>query len=127
MCSDIFVKVAGCQAEYAQATLDNFFRAKICGREYPGIIHRPQATVVGVLYFDLSDKALERLDAFEGEMYLRENVDVKAEHHGLVTAMTYVVKPQYRAILTEEAWSYQEFLAVGKAKFVETYFGFGEL
>lgn len=127
MCSDIFVKVTGCQPEFTQATLNNFFRSKIRDREYPGIIRRPETSVPGVLYFNVSSEALQRLDAFEGEMYLREDVQVFAEQRGLIAAMTYVITPQYRDILTDTAWSYNEFLAVGKAKFEETYFGFDEL
>jgi gamma-glutamylcyclotransferase (GGCT)/AIG2-like uncharacterized protein YtfP len=126
MCSDIFSKVAGCQAEFTEATLYNFFRSKIRSREYPGIIPRPETSVPGILYFNLSSQALERLDAFEGELYLRENVQVMTEHRVFVSAMTYVIKPQHRDILTDKAWSYNEFLAVGKAKFEETYFGFDE-
>jgi gamma-glutamylcyclotransferase (GGCT)/AIG2-like uncharacterized protein YtfP len=127
MCRDIFCKVAGCQAEFTQATLNNFFRSKIRSREYPGIVPRPETSVPGVLYYNLSNQALQRLDVFEGELYLREDVQVMTKNRGLVSAMTYVINPQHRDILTDKAWSYKEFLAVGKAKFEETYFGFDEL
>jgi hypothetical protein len=38
MCDDIMNKVAGCHADRHQATLKDYFRAKIRGEEYPGIV-----------------------------------------------------------------------------------------
>ncbi len=127
MCSDIFSRVAGCQPDFTQASLHNFFRSKIQSREYPGIVPQPESSVPGVIYFDLRSTALERLDAFEGELYKRQEVQVSGEHHELITAMTYVIKPRYRDLLTDEPWSFKNFLAVGKANFEETYFGFDTL
>ena len=40
--------------------------------------------------------------------------------------MTYVIQPQYRELLTDEEWSFTDFLNDGKRKFEETYFGFQE-
>ncbi|WP_255580638.1 gamma-glutamylcyclotransferase family protein [Desulfopila sp. IMCC35006] len=127
MCSDIMYRVAGCKTGFTQASLYNFFRSKIAGREYPGIIPQQGAMVPGVLYFDISAEALERLDIFEGEMYQRQEVEVINDTHDSVTAMTYIIKPQYRGLLTDKEWSFSEFLAVGKEKFEESYFGFQEI
>ena len=126
MCSDIMAKVASCKTECTQATLHNFFRSKIRNEEYPGIITQQHATVPGVLYFRLSAEAIHRLDLFEGEMYHRQEVAVITENNHPVTAMTYVIKPEYRHLLTDKEWSLTEFLAVGKVKFEKSYFGFQE-
>lgn len=126
MCGDIMFRVAGGKTDSTQATLNNFFRSKMRNEEYPGIIAKPEATVPGVLYFNLPAEAIERLDVFEGEMYQRQQVEVIAEDHGPVTAMTYVIKPEYRHVLTGREWSFSEFLAVGKIKFEKSYFGFQE-
>ena len=127
MCSDIMSRVAGCKTDCTQASLNNFFRSKIQSREYPGIIPQQGARVPGVLYFDISAEALERLDVFEGEMYQRQEVEVINDKNDSVTAMTYIIKPQYRDILTDKEWSFSEFLTVGKEKFEESYFGFQEI
>jgi gamma-glutamylcyclotransferase (GGCT)/AIG2-like uncharacterized protein YtfP len=124
MCSDIMFKVTGCQLEYSTACLSNFFRSKMHGREYPGIVEQPKAQVSGVLYRNLSPEALQRLDAFEGEMYQRQEVEVMTKKHDIAMAMTYVIKPRYRDQLTDEEWDFPSFLAFGKKKFEETYFGF---
>jgi gamma-glutamylcyclotransferase (GGCT)/AIG2-like uncharacterized protein YtfP len=127
MCSDIMFKVAGCRVDFSQASLNNFFRSKIRDKEYPGIVPQTGALVPGILYFDLSPEAIKRLDIFEGELYRRQEVEVITENHGSATAMTYVVKPQYRDLLTDEEWSFSYFLAFGKKKFEETYLGFQDL
>lgn len=127
MCSDIMFKVAHCRVDVTQATLSNFFRSKIRDKEYPGIVPQPGAMVPGVLYFDLSTEAIRRLDVFEGELYRREDVEVITGNHGSATAMTYVIKPQYRDLLTDKEWSFTYFLAVGKEKFEASYLGFQEL
>jgi hypothetical protein len=58
MCSDIMFKVAGCQLEFNQAVLNNFFRSKMHGREYPGIVQQPKAQVSGVFYYNFFFEAL---------------------------------------------------------------------
>ena len=124
MCRDIMFKVADCRVDSDQAILHNFFRSKIQNEEYPGIAPRPGAVVSGVLYLGLVPEAIHRLDIFEGELYERQEVEVMSENHGSARAMTYVIKPSYRDLLTGENWSYGYFLAVGKEKFKATYLGF---
>lgn len=124
MCSDIMFKVAGHQLEFTSANLSNFFRSKIRNRDYPGIIAQPGALVPGVLYFCLSKEAIRRLDVFEGEMYQRQDVEVITEKDDSASAMTYVIKPQYKELLDNKEWSFTDFLTVGKEKFEETYLGF---
>ncbi len=124
MCSDIMFKVAGCRADFTQGTLINFFRSRIIKQEYPGIVPQPGARVHGVLYLNLSAEAIERLDTFEGDLYKREEIEVITQTHSSVTAMTYVIKPQYIELLTNEEWSFSDFLSFGKKKFEDSYLGF---
>ncbi|MGB3211458.1 MAG: gamma-glutamylcyclotransferase family protein [Desulforhopalus sp.] len=127
MCNDIMSTVAACQNSTCQATLNDFFRSKIREEEYPGIVPQPGSVVDGVLYLDLCDDAIKRLDVFEGELYQRQEVTVITEEGSTVAAMTYVIKPRYRELLTDQQWSFTEFLAVGKKRFEKSYFGFGDL
>lgn len=124
MCSDIMAKVAGCQNDCTQASLHNFFRAKMRNEEYPGIMPQPDTKVLGVLYVNLTAVALHRLDLFEGEMYQRQEVEVVTETNRLTPAMTYVIKPQYRHLLSDKEWDFSEFLSAGKEKFEKSYIGF---
>lgn len=127
MCSDIMFSVADTRLEYTEAVLKDFFRSKIRNEEYPGIIPQPGALVTGVLYFNLPLPAICRLDLFEGEFYARQKVLVATKKSHSTEAMTYIVKPQYRDILTNQEWSYEHFLTSGKKKFLHAYFGFDDI
>lgn len=127
MCSDIMFKVTGYQAASTQATLSNYYRSRIRHREYPGIVQQQGEQVPGVIYCGLNRQAIDRLDTFEGNMYQRQEVRVTTDILGVVAAMTYVIKPEYRNLLTGKEWSFSRFLAVEKDKFIENYFGFQEL
>ncbi len=124
MCSDIMAKVAACHTDYTQATLRNFLRSKMHNEEYPGLVAQQDSTVSGVLYFGLAAEAIHRLDLFEGEMYRRQEVEVVTENNRRIAAMTYVIKPQYRHLLTNKEWEFSEFLSAGKEKFERSYVGF---
>lgn len=126
MCADIMERVAGCRVPCRQALLQGFFRSGISGEDYPGIFARPGASVAGVLYLDLPEEAVRRLDIFEGELYERQEVEVIAGGSRSL-AMTYVVKDCYRHRLTGGEWSYDLFLRTGKARFEKDYLGFGKI
>ena len=127
MCDDIMFAVVNCQLERSNAVLKDYYRSKVHNEEYPGIIPQSNSQVDGVLYLGLAEAAIERLDVFEGEYYNRQVVQVRSEKFGETEGMTYVVRPQYRHILTYTEWSLTHFLEVGKQKFEMAYFGFGDI
>ncbi len=127
MCSDIMHHVAGCRADSVPAILKDYKRSKIHGEEYPGIVAHPGDEVAGVLYLDLPPEAMERLDSFEGKQYTRQEVQLVTAHFASAKAMAYVITPENRNLLTGENWSYEHFLAVGKAKFLAAYIGFQKI
>lgn len=124
---EIMNHVAGHQFEFSKAHLTGYFRSRIHSEEYPAITPREGADVPGIVYFNVNAQALSRLDAFEGEMYSRITVEVSPAKGAAYQAMVYVLKPEYKHILTGEAWSYDEFLSQGKEKFINRYFGFKEI
>lgn len=127
MCADIMHRVAGCRAQSTEAVLADFRRRKISHEEYPGIVPHAGSRVRGVLYFRLADEAIRRLDIFEGELYDRQEVEVVSREYGVIRAMAYVIKPPYHGRLSNEEWSYDDFLAVGKARFEKAYLGFTKI
>lgn len=127
MCSDILCHVAGCRVDFVPASLKDFQRSRINGQEYPGIVAHPGGEVEGVLYLELPQAAMERLDNFEGEQYTRQEVTVITRQFIQLKAMVYVIKPEYSFLLTGVAWSYEHFLAVGKTTFLQAYVGFEKI
>jgi len=124
MCLDIMEKVAGCNPEHSKATLRNYYRSRVQNEEYPGIMPQDESAVSGIAYHDIPPEAVQRLDLFEGELYERLPVAIDLETGDTITAFAYVIREEYRHLLTGEEWSFAEFLASGKKKFEEAYVGF---
>lgn len=127
MCDDIMFAVIGCRLQRANAVLNDYYRSSVRNEEYPGITPQSEAQVDGVLYLDLPEAAIERLDVFEGEFYERQVVQVRTENFDEMNAMAYVIKPHYSHILTYTEWSYIHFLKTGKQKFKMAYLGFHDI
>lgn len=127
MCDDIMFAVIGCQLQSSNAVLYDYYRSRVRNEEYPGITPQPGAQVDGVLYLDLPESAIERLDVFEGKFYERQVVQVRTENFDQMNVMAYVIKPHYSHILTYTEWSYTHFLETGKQKFEMAYFGFHDI
>jgi gamma-glutamylcyclotransferase (GGCT)/AIG2-like uncharacterized protein YtfP len=106
------------------ATLEGYERKAMRGKTYPGLRKKKGASVRGVLYFDLSAGAWDRLDLFEGEMYVREEVAVCLDNGPTAPAWVYVTAPAFLGELSSEGWEYEEFRRRGKDDFEELYEGF---
>jgi gamma-glutamylcyclotransferase (GGCT)/AIG2-like uncharacterized protein YtfP len=62
------------------ATLKGWERFAIRNASYPAARRgKPQASIRGVLWLDLSESAWKRLDAFEGDAYRRAAVEVHCD------------------------------------------------
>lgn len=127
MCADIMEAVCAAQAAAQPARLDGFARYPVVGQAYPGMVPSSGASVEGVLYLDLPTSAWPRLDAFEGEEYVREAVEVTLADGRRLAAWTYVFKPEFAARLGAGEWDFERFLATGKARFTAQYLGFDKL
>jgi gamma-glutamylcyclotransferase (GGCT)/AIG2-like uncharacterized protein YtfP len=127
MCEDIMRAVSGHRAAHEPATLDGFSRHPVTGQRYPGIRPHAGGRVVGVLYRDLPAQALARLDAFEGEQYVRRIVRVTLADGAMLRAATYVFKAAYAHLLGPGEWDFDAFLRTGKAPFEAQYLGFAHI
>ncbi|WP_419174986.1 gamma-glutamylcyclotransferase family protein [Desulfosediminicola sp.] len=125
MSQDIMDEVSGRRFPSFSATADGFQRFCVRNEHYPGMVADYAGTVEGVVYDEVDHVAMERLDIFEGEMYTRQTIQVKQKNDDeLIEVMAYIVKPHYQHLLSEEIWSYREFLEKGKRLFTEQYAGF---
>ena len=126
MVRQIMGSVSGMDLLGATAVLPGYRRRLLRGEVYPAI--RPDAgnRVDGILYTGLSRSAWQRLDRFEGKMYQRKTVVVMAGRQR-IQGQTYVLKPQYHALMTSDAWTLEWFLQSGHAAFVSGDRGFQQL
>ena len=127
MCEDIMQDVAGCLPARLPGTLPGYARRAVRGEHYPGLVSCAHGRVDGVLYRDVPAVAWARLDRFEGDMYLRQRVQVELTDGATLKAETYVVRPRFLARLAHSEWSFSEFLRSGKGKFCRDYQGYASL
>lgn len=80
MYEDIFSGVTQCKATPLAARLNHWARHGLRAREYPGALPEPsgQSYIDGVVWLNVTEQALARLDQFEGSEYERVVVTVQA-------------------------------------------------
>ena len=124
---EIMERVSGLRLLSRPATLPGYQRSRLLDLDYPGIFSNDQASVDGILYLNLPDSALQRLDAFEGDQYRRQEVMVTLDDGDRRPAMAYVLRTASHSLITGEPWNYALFLATGKERFLANYGGFLQL
>ena len=120
-------QVSGSAHRSKSATLPGYIRKTLKEEVYPAIIPHAEAIVEGVLYFDVSPGAFDRLDQFEGPLYIRTDVAVLTQDGDRVAAQTYVLDAAHADRLSDDDWRYDTFLSSGKHMFQRTYRGFRKI
>lgn len=101
----LFVKVSGEARPQVPARLVGYRCGRVRRQPFPGIVPQEAATTEGVVYQDVSQAQLRRIDAFEDDYYERTPVEVETIADGqVIEAQTYIVAPRYRHLVTAEAW-----------------------
>lgn len=105
------------------ARLSGFERLSVRDETYPAIVERSGASVEGVLYLEVADDDLQRLDAFEGSDYERRTLAVRILEGGAghVPAETYVWRDPVR--LHARPWDAQGFERDAMTSFLHDHFG----
>ncbi|MCW8851347.1 MAG: gamma-glutamylcyclotransferase [Gammaproteobacteria bacterium] len=124
---DIMAQVSGAKHRSQKAVLQEHVRKTVIGEVYPAIIMREGCSVEGAIYYDVSSVSFERLDKFEGSLYLRAEVPVICDDGVSVAAETYVITASAVHQLSAEDWSYDRFLSKDKVLFQGAYPGYDEL
>jgi gamma-glutamylcyclotransferase (GGCT)/AIG2-like uncharacterized protein YtfP len=96
---------------------------------FPGILAQGHDDFVrGVVYLDVDDASLARLDRFEDDFYQREALSITCDDGQQRSAEAYVVPAQNRAVLTAETWQPDAFVASGGLEtFLGRFAGFARL
>jgi len=85
------------------ALLQGYARYRVRGKPYPAIVPEPGGNVAGLVYPGVGANEIEQLDRYEGDLYERQTLDVRAGGATL-QALTYVLREQHRALLSNESW-----------------------
>jgi gamma-glutamylcyclotransferase (GGCT)/AIG2-like uncharacterized protein YtfP len=96
---------------------------------FPGIVAGAEdCTVSGLVYLDVDDKSMARLDRFEDDFYDRLEVTVDCADGVGRAAGAYVVPAKNGHVMTSEPWSAEGFVSSGGlADFIARFQGFSRL
>ncbi len=111
--------VTGQTFKYDKAILHSYARYKVKGHVFPGIIETENQAVEGILYKDVDEVILQRLNVFESHIYYRKEVMVSLANHKHVPAYAYVIAPEFEDKLTGQAWELEEFTQYHLEKYME--------
>lgn len=116
MFPEVWTRVVAGDYRAVVGSLEHHARFAIDGETYPGVVARSDVRVDGVLYLDVSDDDVARLDAFEGDDYLRGRVEIACSDGTVRPAEVYV----YRLVdrLLPSPWEPESF---AMQRFMETY------
>ncbi len=127
MCEDIMEEVSGCRLSCVPGTVRGYSRRSVRGEHYPALVLDEEGRVEGVVYRNLPNSAWDCLDRFEGEMYVRQPVQIELNDGATLPATTYVVRPEFLHRLEESEWDFVDFLSNGKERFRRDYRGYQQL
>jgi len=107
---DIIAAVTGRPLTGTRAVLEGYARFGIHNEPFPGIVPSEAHRIEGVVYTGVTPAERRRVDIFEGEPYHRETVTVLLREAGAwMEAITYVIRPRWRTILSASGWDPDEF------------------
>jgi gamma-glutamylcyclotransferase (GGCT)/AIG2-like uncharacterized protein YtfP len=114
MFPQVWTRVVTGRYESVAATLVGHARFAVHEQDYPGMTRSASASVDGVLYLDVDDADVARLDDFEGADYRRDTVIVRCADGRVREAGAYLYLPSERLLPTSwepEAFALDRFLA----------------
>ncbi len=129
MFPDVWQTVVGREFETVEGTAAGYSIFRVREAAFPGITAAADECVVpGVVYLDVDDASLVRLDRFEDDFYDRLNMSVDCSDGQRRAADAYVVPARNRHVLTAEPWTVAAFVSSGGlADFIQRFQGFSRL
>ena len=129
MFPEVWRLVVGREFRSAEGTAAGFAIYRVADAVFPGIVAASDADAVrGVVYLDVDDASLDRLDTFEDNFYERQALWIACDDGQRRQANAYVVPAHNRKVLTDEPWDRDEFVATGGLDhFIRRFAGFSRL
>lgn len=110
MFPELLTAITGDHYQHIDAVLLEYSRFQLKNAKYPGIIASDASSqTCGRLYWRLKPRALELLDAFEGNLYERKRLQVQCANGLTAEAFVYVVSPHKSALLSRQTWEPERF------------------
>ena len=110
-----------------EAVLTGYDRKAVKGEVYPAIYPSSMhSQVEGIVYVDVIDADLTKLDIFEGEYYFRRSEKVTTKNNNIISAEIYVLKEEYYPVISNLEWNAAKFEKTDIHHFLADYIGFSD-
>jgi gamma-glutamylcyclotransferase (GGCT)/AIG2-like uncharacterized protein YtfP len=114
MFPEVWQAVVGRPFETVEGAVLGFAIYRVVDAVYPGIAAGEERDMVrGVVYLDVDNASLTRLDLFEDDFYERQALWVDCVDGQRRAAEAYIVPHENRRALTNEPWRRAEFISSG--------------
>jgi len=129
MFPEVWQTVVGRDFETVEGMAAGYSIFRVRDAVFPGIAAAADECVApGVVYLDVDDASLVRLDRFENDFYERLKLPVDCSDGQRRAADAYVVPAKNRHVLTAEPWTATAFVSSGGlADFIQRFHGFSRL
>jgi gamma-glutamylcyclotransferase (GGCT)/AIG2-like uncharacterized protein YtfP len=129
MFPEVWSVVVGREFKTVVGTASGYSIFRVRDAVFPGIVAAgAESTVSGLVYLDVDDESVARLDRFEDDFYDRLDVMVDCADGERRTAGAYVVPAKNDDMLTSEPWTAEWFVSSGGlADFIARFQGFSRL
>ena len=106
---EVMQRVAGKSFRAREGVLRGYARFRVKDGPEAAVIPFPDMQTDGVVYYDVDEESLRRLDSFEGPLFHRVEANVEAENGEWVEADIYVLRLRQRERLTAKPWDELQF------------------
>ncbi len=118
---EIMKAVIGFEPKHEDAVLDNYTCLYVENELFPGIKLCEGESTEGTLYENIDEHTIAMLDAYEGNIYSRKNVQVRSSSCKAITAYAYVVLPEFEHLLSNKKWTLNEFTAKHQSAYMDSH------
>lgn len=129
MFPEVWRAVVGRPFETVEGAAAGYSIFRVQGAVFPGIIAAAdECSVRGVVFLEVDDASLARLDRFEDDFYERKSLLINCDDGLRRAADAYVVPSRNQAVLTNEPWNRDAFVESGGLQhFINRFQGFARI
>ena len=121
MDAELWNELVGNPYKTAPFTLSGYKRCALKAKAYPGLIKEEGATTHGLIYFNVSNVDILKLDVFEGQEYERITVDTVFNNQA-ITLQTFLFVGESKYVLDED-WDLDHFTENDTENFKDNFLG----
>jgi hypothetical protein len=116
MLRDVIKEVVGRELSRRDGTVNGYMQLRLKEQSQAALIPFPDAITEGVVYTDVDEELLRRMDVYLGKMFERGEVNVQVGENEWMDAETHFFKLSKKKELSAVPWDEEEFQEKGPKK-----------